>query len=817
MKKHILLILLLISITSFAAEIKGVVTDKKDNTLSYSSILVKGTGKGTTANARGAFSINLIEGNYTLVCQHIGYKSVERKVKVGKENQIINFELEDQQYSLNEVVVKSGGEDPAYEIIRNAIKKRDEHLHEIKKFECEVYVKGQMQLRDYPKKFFGKTVDFEDGDTSKRKIIFLSESIAKYYEDGKENKKIEVISTRVSGSSDGFGLSSPQIISFYNNIINVGRGLNPRGFLSPISDNALHYYKYKYEGSFVENNLMINRIKVIPRRKYEPLFSGYINIIEDEWRIHSTDLVLIKEQQLQIFDTLKIQQLYVPLNNHWTIKQQVIYPAGKFFKFDFFGNVVQVYSKFNTAPTFTKGFFNETVLKFADSSNKKTAAYWDSTRPIPLLETEAKDYHKKDSLEQAHKDPKYLDSIDKKDNKITLMNLFISGQTFNNEKKKSYISVQPLLTSFVQFNTVEGLVADLNLRYSKEYSKRKILQISPNFRYGVSNTHFNASVNSSYSFGKKYFNIINVTFGSNVFQFDNNNPISALGNTLSTLYWTNNYMKLYEAKFIKINYGKEFSKGIKFSSSINYQHRLPLQNTSNYYGSKISGREYTPNYPAAITSSNITEHNALSLTAGITWKPGAKYVEFPDRKISIGSKYPTLNFWFRQGLKNVLGSDVDYSKWQFSVSDDLNLKLGGRINYRLIATGFAHATKVFIPDMNHISGNQIIIASPYLSSFQLMPYYLYANTARLSTTAHIEYHLNGLLTNKIPLLKKWNWFFVLGGNAFYNNDSKQGYYEAMFSIENIFKVIRVDVVKSFPSSKTDADFGVRFSSPLFGK
>ena len=791
--------------------------DNKNKPLSYASILVKGTAKGTTANVKGEFSINLNEGNYTIICQHIGYKSAEKKLNISKENMVVNFQLDEQQYNLNEITVKSGGEDPAYEIIRNAIKKRDEYLHEIKKFECEVYVKGQMQLRDYPKKIFGDEVDFEDGDTSKKKIIFLSETVAKYFVNGKENRKIEVVSTRVSGSSDGFGLANPQIISFYSNIINVGKGLNPRGFLSPISDNALHYYKYKYEGSFVENNLMINRIKVIPRRKYEPLFSGYINIIEDQWRIYSTDLYLLKEQQLQFLDTMKIEQIYVPLNNHWVIKQQVISPAGKFFKFDFFGSIVQVYNQFNTNPTFAKGFFDETILKFADSSNKKTAAYWDSIRPIPLLASETKDYQKKDSLEQAHKDPKYLDSIDKRDNKIKFMKLFFTGQTFNNEKKKSFISIQPLFTSFLQYNTVEGLVANINLNYYKEYSKRNRLTINPNFRYGFSNTHFNASVNSNYSFGKKYLNNINLGFGSNVFQFDNNNPISVINNTLSTLQWTNNYMKIYEAKFFKINYSKEMGKGITLYSNINYQHRLPLENTSNYYWKKVEGREFTPNYPTVITASNIVKHTALSLTAGITWKPGAKYVEFPNMKVSIGSKYPTFNFSFTQGLKNVLGSDVDYSKWQFSVYDNLNLKLGGRIQYRLTAAGFAHASQVFVPDLNHILGNQIVIASSYLSSFQLMPYYKFSNSAKFYNTAHIEYHLDGLLTNKIPLLKKWNWFFVLGGNALYNNDAKQGYYEALFSIENIFKIIRVDFVKSFPTDNMSADFGVKISVPMFGE
>ena len=97
---------------------------------------------------------------------------------------------------------------------------------------------------------------------------------------------------------------------------------------------------------------MVNRIKVIPKRKYEPLFNGYINIIENEWRIQSVQLVLYKENQMQLVDTLNIEQLYVPFGNVWVIKQQTIYPAIKFFGFDATGNFVQVYDKFNLNPNF---------------------------------------------------------------------------------------------------------------------------------------------------------------------------------------------------------------------------------------------------------------------------------------------------------------------------------------------------------------------------------------------------------------------------------------------------------------------------------
>jgi hypothetical protein len=228
-------------------------------------------------------------------------------------------------------------------------------------------------MRDYPKKFLGQKVDFEDGDTSKRKMIYLSETISNYYVNKPNKEKVEVISSRVSGQNDGFGLSAPKFFSFYEDNVFIGNNLNPRGFISPISENAIHYYKYKLEGSFFEDSNLVSRIKVTPRRKYEPLFSGYISIVEEDWRIHSLQLQLLKESQMELVDTLRIEQLYRPVDNsNWFISSQVIYPAIKIFGFDAYGSFVNVYTEINTEPVFTPKTFNNTVLKYTDSANKRT-------------------------------------------------------------------------------------------------------------------------------------------------------------------------------------------------------------------------------------------------------------------------------------------------------------------------------------------------------------------------------------------------------------------------------------------------------------
>jgi len=266
----------IIAVSGFAQQISGVVMDDKGNTLANASVFIQGTTHGTTANNEGKYFLHFSKpGTYTVICQYVGYKKDSRVVTIGTENKVQDFVLKLVDFSLEEVVVRSG-ENPANDIIRKTIAKRSFYEKQLDKFECEVYTKGILRLRDYPNKLLGKKLDFGDGDTSKQKIIYLSETVSSFSVEKPKNSKIEVLSSKVSGNSDGFGLAAPQFYSIYSNNVNIGANLNPRGFISPISENATHYYRYKYEGAFFEEGHQVNKIRVIPKRKYEPLFSGHI-------------------------------------------------------------------------------------------------------------------------------------------------------------------------------------------------------------------------------------------------------------------------------------------------------------------------------------------------------------------------------------------------------------------------------------------------------------------------------------------------------------------------------------------------------------
>jgi hypothetical protein len=397
-----------------------------------------------------------------------------------------------------------------------------------------------------------------------------------------------------------------------------------------------------------------------------------------------------------------------------------------------------------------------------------------------------------------------MDSLQRIRNKVTVANILLFGQTFQSERKRTSTSI-PSLLELIIFNPAEGWVANPAFSWTKKLdttsSGRRSITIAPTLRYGFSNKHFNAHLTTAYTYGKKYATTISLSGGKRVFQFNANSPIGQRGNTISSLWSEENRIKSYEAIYFRGSYRKGIGEGFSLITGFQYQDRMPLENTTDYTWRDKPDIEYTPNFPNDLISENIKRHQVFIATAGITWQPGARYIELPERKINIGSKYPVFSFQYTQAFKNVFGSDERFSKWKLGITDDINFKLQGKFRYRLGIGGFIDTgSNVQVPDYNHFNGNISTFSTEYLNSFQLLPIYQFSNISRFYALAHIEHNFKGFLTNKIPGIKKLNLYLVAGANGFYINCSKN-YYEIFAGFDNIFKQVRVDFVQSYLNGK----------------
>lgn len=814
MKKILLLFFILVSVKASAQKLFGTVYNAKGDLLAYSSITIKGTTIGASANNRAKFAIPLLPGTYIIICQHIGYTTQEKIVTITTIDEEASFVLAAQKLLMKEVVVKSNGEDPAYQIIREAIKKRPFYSKQVIAFACDLYAKDMIKLRRLPKKIFGKKIPDDDRqemmlDTLGVGIIYLSESIAKVALQQPDKFKMQVISSRVSGSS-GFGFSFPTFISLYQNTVSIfAEQLNPRGFVSPIADGALRFYKYKFLGSFWENGKEINSIKVTPRRDYEPLFSGIINITENDWRIHSIDLVLSKKSQLEVIDTLQITQFYVPVNEDvWRVKNQLLHFNFNKLGIDAVGNFVNVYSNYNVAPTFSKGYFDRVIIKYDTDVNKKSKAYWDTIRPVPLEKEEVKDYQVKDSLFEKRKEEgisKFaIDSLKKKQGKLKFYDVFWSGinRTHYSLGATYNWGINSLLKN-LEYNSAEGVAINVGGYYEKFLPKSKAtLSIRPTIRYGLHNNHLNAWADitlrqKDVEMDQK-IKRTEWTFsgGKRISQFNKESPITPLVNSISTLFYGDNFMKTYENIFAAAGFIKKYESGLNFTVKGLYEDRIPLNNTTNFTIFKKDSINLTPNYPYEKITEQFSRYQAVIVSVDISFQPGQKFIQFPYKKIPIGSTYPVFSLNFTKGIKNVFGSDVDFDKWKLSVAGDNNFKLGGLLKYKIGIGGFLDSKSIFIQDYQHFNGNRSSVAAEYLNSFQLSSYYENSTISSFYAIAHAEHHFNGLLTNKIPYFNRLNWNLVAGTNTFFVN-RYSNHVELFIGFENILKVFRIDFITAF--------------------
>lgn len=823
MNKLITLFLLLVSITTFA-QLKGTVSDSKGNPIPFANIYVKDTYISTSSNDKGNYTLNITKtGTYTILFQYLGYKTNKQVVAIVALPQILSISLVEEEIQLNEVIV-SKKDNPANAIIKSAIENRKDNSKKASKYTADFYSRGIFKVKDLPKKFMGQKIDdFDESiDSTRSGILYLSETISKITFQKPDKLKETILASKVSGKDNGFSFNNAASVNFdfYENTIEFNANV-----ISPIANNAFSYYKYKFEGSFFdENNQQINKIKVIPRRITEPVFEGYIYIVEDSWAIYGVDLSITGAQtQNPALNKLALKQnfSYNNLTKTWIKNTQTLDFNAGIFAFKFNGTFNYVYSNFEFPEQFAKKTFTNQILSFENNSNKKDDVFWNKMRPIPLTIEENADYLKKDALQTKKKAQKYLDSIDKKHNKFEFSDVLF-GYSYENSFKKWNLSYKGPLFS-TSFNTVQGWNTAIGLAFSTYNSDDRTYQnFDANLQYGLGDKKFRPF----FSYRQKFNNVNKSTLsflaGNKVVQFNRNNPISNVINEISSLFFKDNYMKLYEKNFAEINFSREVINGLFLSTNLEYAERKPLFNTTDY---SIIKKEklYSSNNPLEANdyvNAGFIKNNILKLNLFAKINFGQKYFSRPNGKFNMpDDKYPTLNLFYEKGFvanNNLL----NYDALSASITQTKTLSNKGELNYIVKAGKFFNADNITFADFKHFNGNQTHIgqSDSYVNVFNLLPYYT-TSTNKSYLEAHFEHNDKGFIMNKIPLLSMLKSQLVLGFHNLAITDRKP-YQEFSVGLDNLgfgkFRLFRFDYVRSYQNGYLGDGFifGLKFLNVL---
>ncbi len=853
----------------WAGVVRGRISDPKGAALAFANVAVRGTTTSTASNEQGDYQLRLAAGTYELVFQYVGYKPSPQTVRVagGDTATVLNVTLTAENYQLREVVVRGTDKDPAYAIVQQAMQWRRYHEREVAAFKARTYVKVLARFSDVPGKILGLV---KVGPDIKPGIFYLSESVSEMSFRQPNVVQERMISSRVSGDAKGLSFnraSAGRGLNFYQNLLKSG--FSERGFVSPIATNAFLFYRYELAGSSQQSGLLIHKIKVTPRRSADPVFMGYIYVVDGTWRLHSVSLNLTKDAQIDYVDNLHIEQLFAPApgpSDVWVMQSQKITVNFTAFGFKGSGYTTAVLSNYRVTPTYPnrpaptiappaagpddapvsretaadirkqkpdlsgltqavrrqvkqaeKAAARDTsgvgklrkgeVMLVEKDANERDTTYWATIRPMPLTDEEQLDYHVKDSTEVLRKSRPYQDSLDRKRNELGFGKLLLTGYTYNNTFAKRQWYVAPVF-NILNYNTVEGVVLNPEVTFTQRTDDRRTWSVTPSLRYGFSNELLSPSVSASWQLHPVKLARLSVRVGRTIENFDPNSQLTPFINSYYTLLENRNYAKLYRRDGAALGYQWEPLNGLTVEARASYDVRRQLFNTTSKLITDVADRTFTPNAPVVEelpSGTGFGRSEALATSLTASFRPGQRYITRPDGKFNLGSKYPTFSLTWRQGLGGVLGSDVRYTLLEAGVRHSVSLGLFGTSSYRVAAGFFPGSPQLSFMDFRHFSGNRTYLAADF-NQFQLLDYYRFSTADRF-LEAHYNHHFNGFLLNKIPLLRRLKWQEVASLN--YLTTPAAGHYlELGAGIEHIFKVMRVDFYTSLQSG-TRAGTGVR--------
>ena len=772
--------------------VKGRVLDNITNEpLPFINIFFKATQVGVTTDFDGHYLITTDKPSDSLVFNFLGYLSKSVKIQRGI-SQELDVKLEANTITLKEIIIKPG-ENPAHRIIKNVIESKNRNdIEKLDAYQYEVYSKYEVDINNINDKFkkrkLMKPFDFifhNIDSTSKNEKpylpMFISETVSDYsFRKNPKARKEVIKATKVAGVQDASVSQAMGNMNYYTNIYDNAFLLFGKKFASPISDNALFFYKFYLIDSMYIDNRFCYQIQFKPKRKEELTFAGNIWINDSTWAVKRFEMSVSKDANINFINGFTFIQEFVLVQNAWMLsKDKMVVDAALNNKtMGAYLRKTTSYKDFVINPNYEEKYFKggeKTIV--LDGAENQTKSYWQQSRHDTLSRNEDMVYKMVDTI-QTLKRFKRLRDI---------------GQTFYTGyyvyKKFEY---GPYFTTY-SFNQVEGSRIRIGGRTSNAFSKW--WEFSGYGAYGFSDAKYKGSIGVRGFLQKKPTRrMVSLTYKKDYEVLGQSVNAFQQDNIVASFFRRNPLSNLTEVDKVVGYYDHEWFSGFNSRINMSYRNIKPLGSTKYRFVSE--------NVTDTITQPNIIA-SEIGFTTRFAWNE--KFINGEFQRMSLGTTYPVLQLNFSANIKGVLGSQYSFQRASISVSDRYRQNPIGYIDY-MFEIGKIWG-KVPYPLLNLHPGNETYAYDAY--SFNLMNYFEFGSDKYIIATA--THHFDGFFLNKFPLLKKLKWRELISTKVVWGditNTNKTSlimpatlsslrskpYVELGAGIENIFKVLRIDAM-----------------------
>jgi hypothetical protein len=786
------------SILVAQTKVSGVVVDKKNQPISYASLVFKGSNEGTLSDENGKFYLES-KNLYTVIrIAYAGYttkdvtlsKSVNYNMKVVMDGQIV----------LKDVVIYKGKtskkNNPALDILRKIWeRKRKNGLRIFKQYQYEKYEKIEFDLNTIDsafmksKVFKGIEFIFNKLDTSKVTgktylPIFINESLYDVYGDNKINKEKAVLkANKNSGLGNGEGVNN-FMKDLYNdyNIYDNHLTFFDKSFTSPLSTTGIDVYNYVLrDSSYIDNKWCFN-IEFYPRRKNELTFKGDFWVNDSTFAIKTINMAVSKSANINWIKDIFIEQEFDVQNDSvFLLTRDYMMSDFSFSKKEeskgVYGKRTTLFRNHKFNDPKPDKFYREEVNFLDNSVFKKDNVYWESHRFEKLNKDEVGVYKLIDTLKTV---PKFKQMY----NLVTVL-----GSGYINY---DWFDYGPILST-VGYNEVEGFRLRVGGRtYFGHNDKWRIQGYTA---YGFNDHKVKYGISGKWMLEPKNRMIISGGNRNDVEQIGasltSSNDVLGRSFASSSLFSFGANGKLTKVNFSNLSIEIEPVKNLIFESSISYK---TLESAS----SKFSLDYFTDDTHTSTKS--LVKQAEIGIQ--IEFTPNKKTSGYGVERSIVDSPYSRIFVNYSQGFKGLFNSDFDYSKLQIYYKQPILIGPLGRTNLTMeLGQTFG---KVPLGLMSVIPGNQTLFMIK--NTFSNLNFYEFISDRY--ATLQWEHDFQGRLLSRIPIMRKLNWREIIGVKTVYgeiSNENKQlnatgliykaptnPYWEYSVGIGNIFKVLRID-------------------------